>query len=216
MQTVLFFAIVKKGTASYYLEQARLAGATGGTIFQAEGTVANPFLDLLGLNDSKREALLMLVDHSNEEKIHQVLTEKCELPKKGKGILFSINTSSVYGSHQLMHEFNEGGQEMSKYQLVATIVDRDSGDEVVETAREEGAGGATILHGRGLGSKKAPKIFNVQIEPEKELVLMIVETQKVPEIIEKVSKAMDIDQPGKGILFTIDVNDVSGLFQQIN
>ncbi|MGX7109279.1 P-II family nitrogen regulator [Facklamia miroungae] len=216
MQTVLFFAIVKKGTASYFLEQARLAGATGGTIFQAEGTIANPFLDLLGLNDSKREVLLMLVDYANEAKIHQVLTDKCELAKKGKGILFSVNTTSVYGSKQLKHEFNQGGQGVSKYQLLATIVDRDSGDEVVETARAEGAGGATIIHGRGLGSKKAPKIFNVQIEPEKELVLMIVESQKVPEIIEKVSHAMDIDQPGKGILFTVDVNEVSGLFQQIN
>lgn len=214
MKTVLFIAIVKKGTASFFLEKAREAGATGGTILRAEGTISSPLMNLLGLHDSKREMLIMLVNQDHEARIHQVLAEECQLAKKGKGVLFSFATSSVYGSHLLNHPFDKEDPDMSEYQLIATIVDRDSGDEVVKAAREEGAGGATILHGRGLGSEKASKIFNIQIEPEKEIVIMIVESQKVHEIVQQINEAMNIDRPGKGIIFTLDVNNATGLFQQ--
>lgn len=212
MRTVLFLAIVKKGTASFFLEQARKAGATGGTIILADGTIASPLMNLLGLHDSKREALLMLVDKEFEAEMHKVLAVECELPKKGKGVLFSFDTSSVYGSQRLGHNFTEGDAQMSPYQMVATIVDRGKADDVVDVARQVGAQGATILHGRGLGSERTSKIFNVQIEPEKEIILMVVESDKVNDISQTISQALDIDQPGTGIIFSMAVNNATGLF----
>lgn len=212
MRTVLFLAIVKKGTASFFLEQARKAGATGGTILLADGTVSSPLMNLLGLHDSKREALLMLVDKEFEAEMHQVLAVECELPKKGKGVLFSFDTSSVYGSHRLGHDFIEGEGKMSPYQMVAAIVERGKADDVVQVARQAGGQGATILHGRGLGSERTSKIFNVQIEPEKEIVLMVVESDKVRNIAHQISTELDIDQPGAGIIFSMAVNNATGLF----
>lgn len=215
MKTVVFFAIIKKGMGSYFLEKARQAGSTGGTIIRAEGTVPDPLLDLLGISESKREMLLMIVDKDKEAQMHRHLTQECDLPGKGKGIAFSIDTTSVYCSHNVVNEFSRGDQELGDYQLIATIVNRDLGDEVVAAARKEGAGGATILHGRGLGAEKAAKLFNITIEPEKEIVLMIVETTRVEEIIDRLRAALNLDQPGKGILFSVDVNNVNGLFQEV-
>lgn len=215
MSNVLFTAIVKKGKASYFLDQSRRAGATGGTIIHAFGTITDPILDLLGLSDSKRELLLMLVESQDEDQVHHILENKCQLSRKGHGVLISCPTSSVYGSHHLNQPFNKEEFPLHSYQLVVTIVDRDLGDEVVKRARQEGAQGATIIHGRGLGSEKASQIFNITIEPEKELVLMIVESAKVADIIEKLSSALEIDQPGKGIIFSVAVNNATGLFQQI-
>ncbi|MDK7186749.1 P-II family nitrogen regulator [Facklamia hominis] len=215
MRTVLFLAIVKNHTASFFLEKARQAGARGGTIIRAEGTINHPVLNFLGLHDSKREALLMLVEKTQEEHLHRVLEDECHLSKKGEGVLFSFDTTSVYGSQRIHEDFNEEENGLALHQLIVTIVDRDLGDEVVEAARQVGASGATILHGRGLGSKKESKIFNIQIEPEKELVLMVVESKNVTQIVQAIDHELDINRPGAGIVFTMNVNNATGLFEGV-
>lgn len=216
MQVVLFTAIVKKGTASFFLDKARQFGVPGGTILRAEGTVQSPILNLLGLHDSKREVLIMLVKQELEAKVHEVLEVECQLAKRGRGILFSHPVTSVAGSHLINMPFNKEDAFVKDYQLMVTIVDRGIGDEVVKLARQEGGQGATILHGRGLGAEKAAKLFNIQLEPEREIVLMVVESAKVTEITDKIERELNLSAPGKGICFTLDVNSATGMYDQLD
>ena len=48
------------------------------------------------------------------------------------------------------------------YDCVVAIVNRGLADRAVALAREAGAGGATILHGRGAGSHGV-RVFNIEI-----------------------------------------------------
>lgn len=209
---ILILGILKEGSSSQFFRICRDNGATGGTALRATGTVHHLILDFLGLHDSRKEVAFTIVPANLAKKLEQSLNQKLHLSDKGRGILFSMPTSSLIGNHGNSFVYSESEESMQGHQLIVTIVDRTYGDDVVLAAREVGALGATILHGRGTGSQEISKLFNVKIEPEKEVVLMVVDADKTKKISDHIVKTLDITAKGKGLLFTINVNRASGLF----
>ena len=98
VESVAFFAIVNHGFGQKVLKTAKEHGTGGGTLVLCEGTISNKFLNLMGLDESKKELMITLAPKEFESDIHEKITEKMKLDKKGLGILFSADTSSVCGS----------------------------------------------------------------------------------------------------------------------
>ena len=69
------------------------------------------------------------------------------------------------------------GQEkrVADHTCMLVLVNRGFADDVVSLARKHGAAGATILHGRGSAEERAARIpfINVELQPEREMVLLI-------------------------------------------
>lgn len=97
------------------------------------------------------------------------------------------------------------------YQSIFVIVNRGMGDTVVEKAQGAGARGATIMHGRGTGEHVRHKVFDFVLEPEKELVLLLVQETQAAAIIAALDKEINFAQAGAGILFSLPVDQVIGL-----
>jgi nitrogen regulatory protein PII len=97
-----------------------------------------------------------------------------------------------------------------EYQLIITIVDQGKGEEVIECSKLVGAEGGTILTGRGAG-KETAKILGILIEPEKDVVLTLVEKTKADSVFVAIVQGMELEEPGKGIAFVIDVPKVAGI-----
>ena len=98
-----------------------------------------------------------------------------------------------------------------KYELIVTIVDKGVSSDVIDSAREGGAEGATVLHGRGSGIHEKAKFFGISIEPEKELVLILVVQRIRDRVMEAIRKGIDIDKPGNGVSFVVDISTVMGI-----
>ena len=81
----------------------------------------------------------------------------------------------------------------------------------MDVAREAGARGGTIINARGSGIHETATFLNMEIEPEKEIVLMLIATPKAEGIINAIRDELKIDQPGNGILFVQDVDETYGL-----
>ena len=64
------------------------------------------------------------------------------------------------------------------HNCILVVVNRGYAEEVVLQARQKGATGATILHGRGSeeGGVRIP-LVNIEVQPEKEIVLLITEAK---------------------------------------
>lgn len=218
----LLMGIVNAGQASAFLKYVKTIGISGGTIVKGEGTVTSGILNMLGLTDRRKEVLLMVIPRELEKEAHEKISKKFELHKKDHGILFSMNIHGVIGAHGICCPVSaraeekeahpQGGHNMS-YQQIVVIVERGSAEDVIDAAKTAGATGGTILHGRGSGVHETASIFNLTIEPEKELVFIVAQDDQVVGICESIDKAMQLDKPGNGILFTMDVNQVSGLYQ---
>lgn len=102
-----------------------------------------------------------------------------------------------------------------EHDLIITIVNKGLSSDVIDASKEAGAEGGTILHGRGSGVHDTAKLFGIRIEPEKEVILTLVENTKTDLIVESISKKLNINKPGKGVLFVIDVKRVAGIHHLI-
>lgn len=97
-----------------------------------------------------------------------------------------------------------------KHMLVVGIVNRGFASAAVAAARENGGSGAVILEGRGV-SKSERKFFGVIVEPENEMILMVVKEEFVYPVIKSIYGTVDYKSPGRGLVFALPVSVVSGL-----
>lgn len=98
-----------------------------------------------------------------------------------------------------------------EYELILCIVDAGFSDSVMSAARECGARGGTVLSARGTAREDAEKLFNISIQPEKEIVLILVKTEIKDEILHAIYKNVGLNTPAQGIAFSLPVDEVVGL-----
>lgn len=98
------------------------------------------------------------------------------------------------------------------YNTVIAVVDKGRAEKVIDAATEAGARGATIVNARGSGLHETSKIFAIEIEPEKELVIMVVAEGITEAVCENINNKLEIAKPGKGVLFVHSVNKAYGLY----
>jgi nitrogen regulatory protein PII len=96
-------------------------------------------------------------------------------------------------------------------ELIVTIVNKGWGDTVMEASMKAGAGGGTIIFGRGVGIHEKKKILGIPIEPEKEIVLTVISQKNTDVVIEAIIKAARLGEPGRGIAFTLPVDRFVGV-----
>ena len=209
----LFTVIVDHGKASKVLKEAKKIGVRGGTILYGFGTNKSRLLHILELYEVKKEILLMIVESSMEEKLHNELTRIFHLEKKNRGICFSSPLTGLKGTHIEMRKCKreETNPMGTNYEAMFVIVERGVGEEIVEYASSVGAKGATIIPARGSGVHEKETLFHLTIEPEKEIVMMLVNKEESETIAKKIDEEVNLDAPGAGILFVMPVNRASGL-----
>ena len=98
-----------------------------------------------------------------------------------------------------------------QFSLIMTIVDRGCGDEVMACAKEEGARGGTIIYGRGTGAEEAVKFFNITIQEEKEVVMIVCPAEHRQNIMTAIVTKAGLNSPCHGITFSLPIEDVRGI-----
>jgi len=99
----------------------------------------------------------------------------------------------------------------SEHDLIVTIVEKGKAEDVIEFSKKGGAEGGTILGGRGAGIHETTKILGILIEPEKEVVLTLIRKEKTEAVLNEINKGMELEKPGHGIAFVVDVPRVVGI-----
>lgn len=97
-----------------------------------------------------------------------------------------------------------------KTELIVVIVEKDMSGEVIDAAKQGGADGATVMYGRGSGIHENARFFGITIEPEKEIVLILVDVSIRNAVLCSIQQKIEIDKPGMGIAFVLDVSKVIG------
>lgn len=209
----LLTVIVNYGQGSKVLKIAKEQGVKGGTLLMAKGTYRKPILQFLELTDVRKEIVWMIIPHHLVNKTMHALDEKLKFDKPNHGILFVIPISSFLGLGDYSFEKidSSGGNQMTKYNAIFTIVDKGNAQEVVHVATKAGAKGATIINARGSGIHETSKLFNMEVEHEKEIVLILAEHSILKDIVSSIRENFNIDEPGKGIVFVQEVHQTMGI-----
>ncbi len=104
-----------------------------------------------------------------------------------------------------------------QFKLIIALVGDEERDLVLKTAREAGATGSTVItSARGEGLKPAKTFLGLELESQRDVILLLVESHMSRTILERIAEVAHFDDtPGTGIAFQIDIEDAVGLGSQI-
>jgi len=207
----LICCVVNNEQGSKVMKIAKQQGVKGGTIFLGRGTIKNKILEMLDLTDTRKEIVFIAAEKELAENALKTIESEMAFKKTHHGIGFSCPMKSVIGigSNEFSQQEKEDRDIM--YNVIFTIVNKGNAENVMDAAKEAGATGGTIINARGSGTKETSILFNMEIEPEKEMVMILAKIDIVENITKAICNEMKIEEPGNGIMFVMNVNDVYGI-----
>lgn len=97
--------------------------------------------------------------------------------------------------------------------MIVAIVQRGKADQVVNAAIKAGAPAATVMFGRGQGMRERLGPLGVAIQPEKEIVLVILEHWLSRQVLNAMVAEGHLDSPGVGFVFEVAVERALGFVE---
>lgn len=103
------------------------------------------------------------------------------------------------------------------FKMILVFVEDHKTDAVMDAARAAGATGATVINNaRGEGLKPSKTFLGLNLETQRDVVLLLVEEHLSRSILEEIGRVGEFDaKPGTGIAFQLDVEDAVGVRHQM-
>ena len=239
--------IVSSSITHKAIKIAKECGALGSTTVLCRGTVTNKFLELLDLNEDRRELIFIIAERHLAENLLMTLNTRLKLTKPNHGIAFATEICSVRGMHNFdptnlkesnnLHieadnqleadnqfeadnlfgadnQFERPSENKGEpmYNSIYVVVDKGKANDVIESSKKAGARGGTIFGARGSGIHETHKLFSMEVEPEKEVVLILVTDAETDNICNAIVKDMKLEEPGNGVLYVQRLIKAYGLY----
>ncbi|MBE7078783.1 MAG: P-II family nitrogen regulator [Clostridiales bacterium] len=97
------------------------------------------------------------------------------------------------------------------HEAIFCIVNSGHSEAVMDAAKKLGARGGTVINARGTATKEAETFFHITIQPEKEIVMILVPASIKDDVMHALYKEVGLDSAGQGIAFSMPVDSVVGL-----
>ncbi|MDE6850366.1 MAG: P-II family nitrogen regulator [Clostridia bacterium] len=97
------------------------------------------------------------------------------------------------------------------YEAIFCIVNAGYSDIVMDAAKEVGARGGTVIHARGTANKEAEQFFHITIQPDKEIVMILVPSEIKDDVLHALYRNAGLKTEGQGIAFSMAVDNVVGI-----
>ena len=95
--------------------------------------------------------------------------------------------------------------------LVAIIEDKDE-ESAIDVAKEAGAGGVTIIHGKNIGLEEKKVFFGLTLEENVSILLFILPRRLSMKVMKAIRVELKIDHTTNGgLIFTLPLSHVAGL-----
>ena len=226
MNHALLISIIPHNSAEFIVEAAKTAGAGGGSIIMGRGTASSNIVQLLGFGDKAQDIVYIVVENGKKQAILDAIKKASESKKEHFGVLFTIevddfiksghitesestkNAATNFAKAKNHEESRNGGKKMnSSYQMINVIVNKGYAEDAMAAARKAGAGGGTTIGARGTAREDDVAFFGMKIVPEKEMLMILVPSEKKDEIVKAITAIPCFAEKGSGIIFCSEAND---------
>ncbi len=215
----LLLTIVRHKDSQEYEEFYAKEGV--GVVYTAScnGTAHARTLDLLGIERTKKAMLLSTVTSDTLARLKRSLTVNMQIDLPDRGVAMAIPLSGVGGSHT--RDYFTSGQKLSdktqtednmmqsSHELIMAIYERGYTDLVMDAAREAGARGGTTINAKGTAAG-AEKFFGMSLAVEKEIVLIVSDTEHKKDIMNAIMQKAGTDSKAHALVFSLPVSDTAG------
>ncbi|MBP5519840.1 MAG: transcriptional regulator [Treponema sp.] len=219
MHYKLLISIVPHNCGEFISNAAKSAGAGGGTIAMGRGTASNGVLQLLGLGDTSKDIVYIILEEEKLEEAKKAIILASE-SKKHFGVFFTLevgsfmkagtSTAPFVNQNQKTTLTTVKGENMSakdSYIMINAIVNKGYAEDAMAAARKAGAGGGTIMSARGTAKEDDAAFFGMKIVPEKEMLMILVPAEKKDSIVKAITELPCFAQAGSGIIFCNEAQD---------
>lgn len=184
----------------------------------ARGTASSDILNMLGLGEFQKDVILCALRKKSAKSMLRKLIEEHRLDERGQGIAFTVPMTGVlYGrkftSFGAFSEEEATQMDGNKYEydLILAVTNSGYSDQVMDAAKSVHPSGGTIVKGRETGLKDGGKFFGVNIQPEKEVVMILTPREFCDDIMETVMKKAGPRSKAGTFVVSIPVKDTAGL-----
>ena len=179
------------------------------------GTATKSILDLLGLSAREYHIIMTIADRERTERLIDEARRNLYIDAPGQGIIVATPIKSVGGGKTLANlnggRPTEGAPDINyNYEIVLVIANEGHTDTVMEAAREAGARGGTVLHGKGTGSQESAKFFGVSIASEKEVVMIVAKSSEKAAIMKSIINKAGTQTDAGAVVMSLPVSAVAG------
>ena len=98
-----------------------------------------------------------------------------------------------------------------KFSVVVAIVADDLEEKAIDSARKAGAGGVTIVSGRGIGAEQKKTFFGLTYQGSQVVLICIVEKRLSVAIMKALTEELDLKKNSKGVVFTLPLEHIAGI-----
>ncbi len=192
---------------------------------RGRGTASSAVMDCLGLDEPEKDIVVGLACGHTSVKLLKALGEKLSISRPGHGIAFTLPMSgiSLAISRQIKSHSQEGSgsdsnhkedvpmTEPVKYELIASVINTDLSNPVMDAARKAGCGGGTLVKARELGGDGPRKIFGMTVAPEKEILFVLIPSDRKLAVLNAICDTILKETGEHGVAFSLPVDAVAGL-----
>ena len=210
--------IVRRDRDERYRELLRNAGAASIFSFPCQGTAASALLSALGLERTEKTLLLSLLPQAGAKKALRHAVSDLGLNLQGEGIALRVPVDALGGRTSLKAFLGEYTPEEVRpmdvkelhYTLIVAVCASGHTAEVMDAAREAGAGGGTVVHAKGTAGVTG-SFLGVSLGEEKELILIVTARSGRDAVMKAVMAKAGASTPAQTVLFALPVEEVCGL-----
>ncbi len=133
------------------------------------------------------------------------------------------NAANETGAHAMTKDMNlnptsnpsettgaSASAQAPRYHLLWVSVASGHSDDVVNAAREVGARGGTVLHGRRIGEDTV-SYLGFDGQEEQDFVMIIIPADKKAAVMQAIVESCGLNTPAKGVVVSLPVEDAVGL-----
>jgi len=160
-----------------------------------------------GIVDEPIDIIQFIISEDKEDAVLKHLISEGQLMKPGRGAIYSetieIPKSNV---HCLINQVENVPEAtdidmLDEISGVCCIIQRGQGQSIAQTVLESGLGAPNVTYGIGTGVRDKMGLLRITIPADKEVVWMTASNYDIEMVMDKLIKAGQLDQPGKGFIY---------------
>lgn len=99
-----------------------------------------------------------------------------------------------------------------KFSALVAIVPEDLEQKCIDSARELGAGGVTVMSGRGISNTAKKTFFGLTYDGSQSVLLMVLEKGLSLDVLRGIQRIiMPDDKDSQGLVFTLPLEHLGGI-----
>ena len=213
---MLIFSIITRGKANKYIENLQRNGMGFHIRANGVGTAPSEMMDIFGLGTNDKDIVITLAPEGIINSYVFDMNKELGGSYEYGGLMMCVRLSAIsrLGSELVNRASKEndttGGKKKvksgQKHQLILVSVNQGYTDAVMQTAREAGAMGGTVMRARLSESSMMEQLGESEVQQEREIITIFAPAGTAAKIMDEVNRNHGVMSDANGIVMALPVD----------